>query len=578
VSATHGRVTDLDGVDDVVGLGAGFATIADPVVYLVDVLTLPPLTFVKLLHDGLADRLAAHIHRDEAGCEEGAVLVAVDLLKDEAQHGGVDEGFVVLLNVFRSLRTEIVGIEKFEEIGQRGELAGHFFALLVLQHGIGQDGQDLFVLQIGDKQRNLFDVRGFEEGAVEIGHLFKDPDHIGIALVVTACQYLKKQAVEVVEVFDLVHIEKGVRLIPLMVGDQLRLQELQKQNTVDPRDTQFQRDIEEAFLRVGAKLAGPLQPAQLIEAVQLDDGVLEQTTGITCLRLVPFDDLFATFLGLCEADDVEEFAVESFVEAIAVVGKWQLEQMFGREQFKEGDEHIVILAVIIAQRLLIVLNVEIRKYNISLQCRHERLSDLLVEKVCIRARQSPCFEVLKLLYQLFILCKQRFKQDHIEYVPLIDVGDDEVFYFEVFVGNTFAEVVEDEFVEGLGIQFLWRHHLRLIGWFLRFYDDPDTRRCNRPIVYDQVISPFGIDEMILFIIRILQKVRHEIFVKLFGFVVVGGVEELYQIALERFYVNAVWFDLEEGFVEGEAGGEGGKGHGGSRIGFLKGGGKYGKKC
>ena len=304
MSATHGRVTDLDGVDDVVGLGAGFATIADLVVYLADVFTLPALAFVKLLYDGLADRLAAHIHRDEAGREEGAVLVAVDLLKDEAQHGGVDEGFVVLLYVFRSLRTEVVGIEKFEEVGQRGDLAGHFFALLVLQHGIGQDGQDLFVLQIGDKQRDLLDVRGFEEGAVEIGHLFKDPDHIGIALVVPACQYLKKQAVEVVEVFDLIHIEKGVRLIPFMIGDQLRLQELQKQNTVDPRDTQFQRDIEEAFLRIGAKLAGPLQPAQLIEAVQLDDGVLEQTTGITCLRLVPFDDFFATFLGLCEADDV----------------------------------------------------------------------------------------------------------------------------------------------------------------------------------------------------------------------------------------------------------------------------------
>ena len=261
VSATYGRVTDLDGVDDVVGLSAGFATIADPVVYLADVLTLPALAFVKLLHDSLADRLAAHIHRDEAGREEGAVFVSVDLLKDEAQHGGVDEGFVVLLYVFRALRTEVVGIEKFEEVGQRGELAGHFFALLVLQNGIGKDGQDLFVLQVGDKQRDLLDVRGFEEGAVEIGHLFKDPDHIGIALVVTACQYLKKQAVEVVEVFDLVHIEKGVRLIPLMIGDQLRLQELQKQNTVDPRDTQFQRDIEEAFLRIGAKLAGPLQPA-----------------------------------------------------------------------------------------------------------------------------------------------------------------------------------------------------------------------------------------------------------------------------------------------------------------------------
>ena len=70
-------------------------------------------------------------------------------------------------------------------------------------------------------------------------------------------------------------------------------------------------------------------------------------------------------------------------------------------------------------------------------------------------------------------------------------------------------------------------------------------------------------------IHILQEVRHQILVKFFGLVVFGGVEELYQIALERFYVNAVWFDLEEGFVEGEAGGEFVGEHSGSRIVFGK---------
>jgi len=254
---------------------------------------------------------------------------------------------------------------------------------------------------------------------------------------------------------------------------------------------------------IGTILGRSVEPGDLIAAFELQDGMFEQAAIVSFAFFVTSDEFFTSFFRFHEADDVQQFAVKSFVEAVAVVGKRQLKQMFGREQFKQGDEHIVIFAVVIAQWLLIVLYVEIRKYNICRQFRHKRLCDLLVEKIRIASRQSSSFKVLKLLYQLFILCKQPVKQRCIEDVPLIDVGDDEVFYFEVFVGDTFAEVVEDEFVEGFGIKLFRRHHLRLIGWFFRFYYHSDTRRCIRPIVDHQVISSFCIDEMILFVIRIL---------------------------------------------------------------------------
>jgi hypothetical protein len=106
------------------------------------------------------------------------------------------------------------------------------------------------------------------------------------------------------------------------------------------------------------------------------------------------------------------------------------------------------------------------------------------------------------------------------------------------------------------------------SYLLEIFCIDDNSRSISAIIDDQIISPFGIDEMTLPKIHILQEVRHQILVKFFGLVVFGGVEELYQIALERLDVNAVWLDLEESFVEGEAGGEWSKGHGGGNGWFL----------
>ena len=74
-----------------------------------------PYFSLNLLHHGAADGLAADVHGDEAGSEEGAVLVAVDLLEDQPQHRGVDDALVLFLYLGASLAAEIVGVQKFEE-------------------------------------------------------------------------------------------------------------------------------------------------------------------------------------------------------------------------------------------------------------------------------------------------------------------------------------------------------------------------------------------------------------------------------------------------------------------------------
>jgi len=66
-------------------------------------------------------------------------------------------------------------------------------------------------------------------------------------------------------------------------------------------------------------------------------------------------------------------------------------------------------------------------------------------------------------------------------------------------------------------------------------------------------------------------------VKLFRLLVIVPVQQRDEVPFEYLYFIPVWFNLEEGFVEGEAGTEGGKDHDGVKGFGLKGGGKYGKK-
>ncbi len=74
----------------------------------------------ELLHDRPPEGLPADVHGDEAGGEKGAFPVAVDLLEDEAQHRGVDDGPGRLADAARPFTAEIEGVQETEEVGRGG--------------------------------------------------------------------------------------------------------------------------------------------------------------------------------------------------------------------------------------------------------------------------------------------------------------------------------------------------------------------------------------------------------------------------------------------------------------------------
>jgi hypothetical protein len=67
-------------------------------------------------------------------------------------------------------------------------------------------------------------------------------------------QHLKKQAVQVVIVFDFVKVKKRIRFVAFVVSNKLGFQQLQKQYSVYPSNGKFKGNIEKPFLICASKL------------------------------------------------------------------------------------------------------------------------------------------------------------------------------------------------------------------------------------------------------------------------------------------------------------------------------------
>ena len=85
-------------------------------------------------------------------------------------------------------------------------------------------------------------------------------------------------------------------------------------------------NINEWFI-FDAKLRRILKPGYLIHTVQLDDGIFQKGAGIALALLPAFYKFLAALFGFGKAYDVQQFAIETFIEAVAVIGKRKLQQM-----------------------------------------------------------------------------------------------------------------------------------------------------------------------------------------------------------------------------------------------------------
>ncbi len=224
---TNRRVAKAQRIDEGVGLGLAEIS-ADGVVHVVQLAVAALSGIVELLQYGAAQGLAAHIHGHEAGRKERAVAVAVDFLENQPQHRGVDERLVVFLNVLRALAAEIVGIQKREQILQRGQLPRAAATLPVFEHRPGQQRQGALVAQVADDDGSVLDLRQLEQRTVEVRHLAEGRAQFRRTLGGQPGQHLKKQRIEIVEIADFVRIQEGVIPVALVVADELRFQQFQE--------------------------------------------------------------------------------------------------------------------------------------------------------------------------------------------------------------------------------------------------------------------------------------------------------------------------------------------------------------
>jgi hypothetical protein len=68
-------------------------------------------------------------------------------------------------------------------------------------------------------------------------------------------------------------------------------------------------------------------------------------------------------------------------------------------------------------------------------------------------------------------------------------------------------------------------------------------------VDDQIVAPFCIDEVIVFVIGIFQKVRNDIFMELFRFSFIYPVQQFYKVSFKAFNIASVRLDFQKRFIE-----------------------------
>ena len=132
MAGANRRVADFQAVDNFIGFLD--AHLVETIVERGKIGAIPAKALIELLHHSPANGLAAHIHGYKTGSEERTILVTIDLLENQPQHRSVDDALVLLLDLGRPFRAEIVGIKKLEQVGKRIHTTATAFSLGILQH------------------------------------------------------------------------------------------------------------------------------------------------------------------------------------------------------------------------------------------------------------------------------------------------------------------------------------------------------------------------------------------------------------------------------------------------------------
>ena len=218
--------------------------------------------------------------------------------------------------------------------------------------------------------------------------------------------------------------------------------------------------------------------------------------------------------------------------------------MLGRKELVQGYECVVIFLVIVAQRLVVITDVEMGEADLVLQTVDSGLGNVLVKEIGGLARNATFLKIGELLYKVFVLSKFFLEQAGIENKPFIYIGSNKMLDFEILVGNAFAQIVQLQFLEGFGVDITGSNHSVLFTWLLGLDNNANGTGSRLGIVDNKVVAAFGVDEMIGAVIGIGEEFGNEVFVKFFALGFIDIVEQAYKVGFENLYIGSVGFNFE----------------------------------
>src|SRR5690554_5696705 len=125
--------------------------------------------------------------------------------------------------------------------------------------------------------------------------------------------------------------------------------------------------------------------------------------------------------------------------------------MLWRKEFEEGNENIVVLGIVVAERFFVFPDIEIGELYFLRKGIDKRFGYFTVEEIGSFPCQPAALKIVELIYQSLVLCKKLLKSIGVKYKPLIDVGNHQIFYLQVFMGNALPQIIKHQLLKRFGV-------------------------------------------------------------------------------------------------------------------------------
>ena len=93
----------------------------------------------------------------------------------------------------------------------------------------------------------------------------------------------------------------------------------------------------------------------------------------------------------------------------------------------------------------------------------------------------------------------------IKNVPFVDIGNDQMFYFKILMGDPFPHIIQHQFLKSFVVYLVGAKHLFFVDRAFCFNNDTNCRTCIGTVTDYQVQVVFDIDRVGGTVVRIFRK-------------------------------------------------------------------------